>query len=62
MQDDIKNHLKMILKRIDKLSKESLLKQGYNSRTARLRLLAELVREQVDPLEIPTRVTSAQNT
>jgi hypothetical protein len=52
MQDEIKNQLKLITKRIDKLVQESQLKVGYNQQTARLRLLAELTREQGDSQEI----------
>ncbi len=48
MQEEIKNHLKLITKRIEKLSQENQMKFGYNTKSARLRLLTELVREQVE--------------
>lgn len=48
MQEEIRNHLKLVTKRVEKLSQESQIKNGYNVRTARLRLLTELVREQID--------------
>ncbi len=48
MQEEIRNHLKLVTKRIEKLSQECQIKNGYNVRTARLRLLTELVREQID--------------
>lgn len=52
MQEDIKNQLKLITKRIDKLAQESQAKVGFNTQTSRLRLLAELVREQAETQEI----------
>lgn len=53
MEDEIKSRLKFLTKRIDKLSQESFLKSGYSHQTARLRLLTELVREQLNEQEIP---------
>ena len=54
MQEEIRNHLKLVTKRVEKLSQESQIKNGYNVKTARLRLLTELVREQID-LQIPVQ-------
>lgn len=55
MTDDLKNQLRLIAKRIDKLTHENQKKDGYTQRTARLKLLAELVREQADHQEIPLK-------
>lgn len=55
MQEDIKNQLKTITKRIDKLAQENQSRYGFNQRTARLRLLTELVREQAENHEIPAK-------
>lgn len=52
MQEDIQNHIRIILKRIDKLAQESSAVQGFNSYTNRLKLLSELVREQTEADEI----------
>lgn len=52
MKEEIKSQLKLITKRIDKLAKESQVKVGFNTQTSRLRLLAELVREQAETQEI----------
>lgn len=61
MQEDIKNQLRLITKRIDKLSKESEITFAFNQKTARLRLLGELVREQVDSQDIkmPSRTNNS---
>ncbi len=59
MQEDIKSQLKTITKRIDKLAQESQSKVGFNQKTARLRLLSELAREQSESQEIkPQRLSS----
>ena len=52
MQDEINQHLRIITKRIEKLASESQIKQGFNQHTSRLRLLAELAREQAETNEI----------
>lgn len=59
MQEEIKNQLKLLTKRIDKLAKESQAQVGFNTQTSRLRLLAELVREQAETQEI---IPSEKNT
>lgn len=53
MQEDIKNQIKSICKRLDKMAQESHSAKGYCQQTARLRLLAEVVREQTEVNEIP---------
>jgi len=58
MKEELKSQLKLITKRIDKLAKESQAKIGFNTQTSRLRLLAELVREQADNQEIVRRTDS----
>lgn len=52
MEEELKSQLKLITKRIDILAKESQAKVGFNTQTSRLRLLAELVREQAENQEI----------
>jgi len=52
MNEEVSNQLKLITKRIDKLAKESQTKMGFNTQTSRLKLLAELVREQAETQEI----------
>ncbi len=52
MQEEITRHLKLVTKRIDKMAKESQDQKGFNMETSRLRLLTELVREQVEVQEI----------
>ena len=62
MQEEIKNQLLLISKRIDKLTKESEVNFGFNQKTARLRLLGELVREQAESQEIKIFPTQHQKT
>lgn len=52
MKEEVKSQLKLITKRIDKLANESQAKVGFKTQTSRLRLLAELVREQSESQEI----------
>lgn len=52
MQEELKTQLQLITKRIDNLAKENQAKVGFNNETSRLRLLAELVREQSENQEI----------
>jgi hypothetical protein len=60
MQEDIKNQLKLITKRIDKLAQESQTKVGFNQKTARLRLLAGLAREQSENQEISLKIQNSK--
>lgn len=53
MDNELKSHLKLITKRIDSAAMESMKANGFSEKTARLRLLAELVREQVESQAIP---------
>lgn len=62
MQDEINQNLKIITKRIEKLASESQIKQGFNQHTSRLRLLAELVREQAEINEIFISKPKEKNT
>jgi hypothetical protein len=59
MQEDIKNQLKTITKRIHKLAQESQTKFGFSQKTARLRFLAELAQEQSESQEILPRRRSS---
>lgn len=54
MTEEIKNQMKFITKRLDSSAQECFEKNGYSEKTARLRLLAELAREQTEIDEILT--------
>jgi len=47
MAQDLEKYLKDALKRLEKASQELLKTQGFNEETETLKLLTELVREQV---------------
>ena len=47
MKDKTRDHLKRILQKIEKASAQIIATRGYNSDTARLKILEELLKEQV---------------
>jgi hypothetical protein len=47
MAQELEKYLTLALKRLEKASEEVLKTQGYNEDTETLKLLTELVREQV---------------
>jgi len=46
MSNELESYLTVALKRLEKAYKEVLKTQGYNEQTEKLKLLAELVKEQ----------------
>ena len=46
MNNELDSYLSVALKRLEKAYKEVLKIQGYNEQTEKLKLLAELVKEQ----------------
>jgi hypothetical protein len=52
MQEETKVQLTNIAKRLDRMAQEQLSKKPYDLNLGKLRLLAELVREQTDSYEI----------
>lgn len=48
MGNELENYLSVALKRLEKAYKEVLKTQGYNEQTEKLKLLAELIKEQGD--------------
>lgn len=46
MSNELESYLSVALKRLEKAYKEVLKTQGYNEQTEKLKLLAELVKEQ----------------
>lgn len=46
MNNELESYLTVALKRLEKAYKEVLKTQGYNEETEKLKLLAELVKEQ----------------
>lgn len=46
MNNELENYLAVALKRLEKAYKEVLKTQGYNQQTEKLKLLAELIKEQ----------------
>lgn len=46
MNSELESYLTVALKRLEKAYKEVLKTQGYNEQTEKLKLLAELVKEQ----------------
>lgn len=60
MNEELTNHLKVINKRLDKLAKTQFEAEGFTEKTCRLRLLAELVREQSQSQEIEARKKNPQ--
>lgn len=46
MNNELESYLSVALKRLEKAYKEVLKTQGYNEQTEKLKLLAELVKEQ----------------
>lgn len=55
MQEDIKNQIKILAKHLEKTADENQRNEGYSTKTARLRLVAEIVKEQTDAHEINLR-------
>ena len=47
MSQDLENHLKTVLQRLEKAYQEILKTQGYTRDTEKLKMLVELTREQV---------------
>lgn len=58
MQEDIKNQIKNLAKHLEKTADENQRNEGYSTKTARLRLVAEIVKEQTDAHEINLRSTN----
>lgn len=46
MNNELESYLTVALKRLEKAYKEVVKTQGYNEQTEKLKLLAELVKEQ----------------
>lgn len=46
MNNELENYLSVALKRLEKAYKEVVKTQGYNEESEKLKLLAELVKEQ----------------
>ncbi|MGZ3744134.1 MAG: hypothetical protein ACXWRE_10725 [Pseudobdellovibrionaceae bacterium] len=48
MSKELENYLSLALKRLEKAYEEVLKTQGYNDQSEKLKILAELVKEQVN--------------
>ncbi len=54
MNNELESYLSVALKRLEKAYNEILKTQGYNEQTEKLKLLAELVKEQGNHENIST--------